>query len=267
MKANFGKKRLFSSKIANLLLKTPNGYVIILTRLRKYRILDFFDRVTISFPNAKGIVELNINDTCVDLVLREKEKNLQGYGRSIMANVRDAANYLVRLYYYGNKNCTSAAIQKLLIIAQMRSIHKFNKPLFEDDLIVKPSCFSIKIISTTYPDVIFNESSRDLLKDDYSQDVFANIPVFDNSSKELSTFYDYLGQLNLDETKIIQDTYKKFGSFSGKCVGEFMKTLTLHQRKEKISTLTVDEMCDYLKNIPVEDKTNPIISFICDENL
>lgn len=183
-----------------------------------------------------------------------------------MASVRDAANYLVRLYYYGNRKCTSAAIQKLLIIAQMKYLREYNMPLFEEDLLVKPSCFSIKIISNTYPDIIFNEGTRISLLDVYENRERIEIPnIYSGTLPNLSSFYDMFSELNEQEIRIIDETYGAFGRFSGKCIGEFMQNLELHKRKRALNppvNVTVEEIQEYLTRIAAEESTNVIAKFI-----
>ncbi len=183
-----------------------------------------------------------------------------------MASVRDAANYLVRLYYYGNRKCTSAAIQKLLIIAQMKYLHDYNVPLFEEDLLVKPSCFSIKIISNTYPDIIFNEETRISLLDVYQSPERIDTPnIHSGTLPNLSSFYDIFSELNEQEIKIINKTYSVFGKLSGKCIGEFMQGMELHKKKCALSlpvSVTIEEIREYLTSIAAEESTNVVEKFI-----
>ena len=183
-------------------------------------------------------------------------------GGQHMANVRDAANHLVRLYYYGNKNCTSAVIQKLLIIAQMKSIYNFQMPLFDDDFLVKPSCFSIEIISNTYPDIIFQEPTREALVNIYDKTSIPSIPDFNGTLPSLSTFYNILNELTEQETSILNDTYMQFGRYNGNCIGKFMQSLSLHSCKSSFEKLSIRELTDYLNNIPDSDKDNEIIAFV-----
>lgn len=218
-----------------------------------------------------------IGNLTLDVCIKKKNKEFFDRYNSIrrhplrqgsykkMANIIDAANYLVRLYYYGNRQCTSAVIQKLLIISQMRYLKLNRTPLFKDSLWVKPSCFSVRFISNTYPDIIFNQDSRQKLIDDYS--AAAEIELPDTScfvSDELSSFFEILQELSHEEKKVINETFRAFGAFSGKCIGEYMKKMELHkQKKPLIDEVSTDELLEYIDNLSEDDKSNPILDFVC----
>ena len=196
---SYRKRYLGRSQIFNFYLQCPYSCDIIFKNSRFSKELVVFvckDFQSLKRESASGFCT---KKSCVCLNQFKENGILERQGRKYMANVRDAANYLVRLYYYGEKKCTSAALQKLLIIAQMRYIYKYGLPLFDENLLVKPSCFSIKIISNTYPDVIFDEDNRIPLIDIFSSESFMDIPVVDNSLPRLSSLYDYVDQLKQQE--------------------------------------------------------------------
>lgn len=256
-------KHITLPKNSNLYLKTPNGCDIILKSSMLGEELCLFVRTNNSSANTKGFFDFYIKNQNTRSSCDEKEGFLKRQGsRNTMANVRDAANHLVRLYYYGNKNCSSAEIQKLLIIAQMRMLYHKYIPLFGDPLLVKPSCFSIINISNTYPDIIFQEDSRETLCDTYNNFDVEQVPIIDDSLPQLSSLYYIFNQLSSYEEKVIQETYSAFGKFSGKCIGEFMKNLTLHRDSNLFDEISVDSLLAYLNNIPQSDESNPIILFV-----
>lgn len=249
------------TKKQKIVLQTPFGYGKILVNLKLYDCDDSFsnDKQEDGFFKASNFLSQN-----TDTFFIRKEKQILRQEREWeMVNVRDAANYLLRLYYYGNRNCTSAVIQKLLIVAQFKHLYLYDTPLFEDDLFVKPSCFSIKIISNTYPDIIFDEETRIGLVDMFQSGDIVDVPDTNCATlPKLASFYDIFSELNQQEMDIINQTYIYFGKFSGKCIGEFMRNLEVHKNKTVFTNVTVQEIQEYIRQIPATDTSNEIIKFI-----
>lgn len=222
-------------------------------------------RVNFCIKNKKDKLKKDskLSQKAVDLCLNEDKSAQSPERRKNMINVRDAANYFVRLYYYGNMKCTSASIQKLLFIAQLLSLRSNNKPLFDESFLIKPSCFSISLISDTYSDKIFNDDSRESLSDEYNDSTRFNVPNFDIENGILSSFYDFFEFLiPNDDIDVMRRVYEHFGGYSGKCIGDYMVQLTLHDKNNLYQEVSVSMLNQYLMNIPEKDLENPIIRFI-----
>ncbi len=185
--------------------------------------------------------------------------------RKRMANVRDVANHFIKLYYYDNRKCTSASVQKLMVIAQLRYLYVHKIPIFENNLLIKPLCFSVPLISNTYPDVIFDDDKMKPLENNFEDGLIINIPNLTVEKEELSSFYNIIYDLCENETEILNLVYRHFGAYSGECIGKFMRELSLHKNNTDrlFKEITNEELLDYISNIPETDRTNPIIKFVC----
>ncbi len=175
-----------------------------------------------------------------------------------MISVVSAANYLISLFYNSDRHCRSAVIQKLLVIAQMRSLCEDNELLFSDDIVVKDSCFSIDFISKTYPNVIFDGEHRE--KDEILPDD-ALLVVEEETSN--STCFFKVNDMPDREKNILRTTYQRFGMYSGDSIGKVMCSLSLHRQYYQIGIIQSNtDLRNYLNSIPVEDMGNPIVNFV-----
>ncbi len=179
-------------------------------------------------------------------------------------NSRDAANYLIRLYYCDNRECTSSSVQKLLVIAQLYSLYVYNEPLFKDDLKIIPFGFAVPIILDTYSDNIFAKGQlRTELKNDYNEyNEIIKKPNLSIEKFQLSSFYDIWYPITNEQMKLLDLIYCHFGAYSGRCIGHLMTELKIYNKNRLYKKVNIVELEKYIKNIPEEDKQNIIINFI-----
>lgn len=175
-----------------------------------------------------------------------------------MISVVSAANYLISLFYNSDRYCRSAVIQKLLVIAQMKSIYHDGELLFCDDITVKESCFSIDFISKTYPNVIFDGEHKEKEEITSEDDLLL---IKDEISTPKCFFK--VDDIPERERNILRETYQHFGRYSGDCIGKVMCKLSLHKNYLLIGKIESDtQLKTYLNAIPDEDKENPVVSFV-----
>lgn len=241
------KKR---QKIAKIVLKNGNCYVII-------RLPKFVNKQTYKHYYKQKNIFL-----C--------EKNCKEYKRNRvkMVNIKDAANYVIGLFYNNNLNCTSAVVQKVLVIAQMKYMRKYGEPLFEEAIIVKPACFSVDFVSKFYPINIF-ENAPTLLDESLPTNVLPdrNVDVDIDSKPKLSSYtYKIERPLSEQEKNVLGITFSCFHKYTGAAIGEAMQKMELHKRYHAVPGTIIDvkEQCEYIKNIELcESNTdNSIINFI-----
>lgn len=181
-------------------------------------------------------------------------------------SVRNLANYIVRLYYFDKRKCTSSAVQKLLIIAQLYSLYALEKPLFEESLMIDFYALYIPIIRNTYSDDIFNGDELKQPLDDIL-DIKANVikkPSIDFTKCHLSTFYDIdnFYSLSNEEIELLDLVYCYFGTYSKKCLNNQINKLSLHDSHKIDKEITYYQLQEYVDNIPSLDSENIVIKFI-----
>lgn len=234
-----------------IVLKNGKSYVII-------ELPKFVNNIVNKHTKIKTYKHLN-NVFC-ERELREKRKYIK------MVNVKDAANYLIQLFYINKRNCTSAAIQKLLVIAQMKYIKRYNQLMFCDNIVVKPLCLSIDFVSKFYAVNIFDEFNNTILADSL-QDNPEKITVIDiNNSKEgLSAIYDIEDPLPECCINILREVFAKFSLFSGYALGEGMRQLTLHNKRQAGEIITNEDLRFYVNNSINEEIENKITKYVLEE--
>lgn len=185
-----------------------------------------------------------------------------------MVNIKDAANYLIGLFYDNSLGCTSAVIQKILVISQMRYFRLYGEPLFNEQIIVKPACFSIDFVSKFYPINIFEETNV-FLQEQLPNIVLPdeNINVDIDAKSQLSSYtYKIERPLSEQEKEVLKHTFSCFHKYSGNAIGNAMQKMSLHEKyKNDIGTsIDIEEQRQYVNelmlNIPNRD--NAIINFI-----
>ena len=179
-------------------------------------------------------------------------------------NIKDAANYVIGLFYKNNRVCKSAVVQKILFIAQLKSLKDLGTPLFEDKVLVKPMCFSIDFISKMYPTVIFEGFGREEEKTELVSDLFtAKIDNDNITSQDLSNtsfFYEIVDEVPEQFAKILKEVFCRFGGYSGSVIGSLMRELSLHKNHQCGDIISFSELKDYVSKLNFENSDNNLIT-------
>ncbi len=267
-----------NTKIATLYLKTLDGCVKITAESFGCRIVDF---CAINSFDPKTSKNSYCRDNHLDCLIKRGNEQMSETCLSVNPdvvskeellplNVKDAANYIVRLFYNNSYACRSAVIQKLLFIAQLKTIHDLGRPLFTDSIMVKPLCFSIEFISLTYPTEMFVENSHSLsVLDKVEIPLTARLDAIENTSvlPSLSSFYSIIEKIDDSYKEILNKVFSYFGCYSGAAIGECMRKLSLHSTRNSGDKVTVQALIDYIKHIPVSDNENAIILFVKNDSV
>lgn len=166
-------------------------------------------------------------------------------------NIKDAANFIIGLFYNNKRICKSAVVQKLLVIAQMKCLKQLGKPLFSDDIVVKPLCFSIEFISKMYPIVIFDDDnwSKELteitLQEFTAQILNDDCPYV----QDVSYFYEIVGNIPDCFIEILKETYRRFGGYSGSVLGKCMREMALHKDSVPGTRISVSQLRKHVCNL------------------
>ncbi len=240
--SNFLQKNIEKSRISvKFVLKRRKVYVII------------------DLPN------IVYKQTCLQTNLFTNGQDSNEYKRKCvkMVNVKDAANYLIQLFYINKRNCTSAVIQKLLVIAQMKHIKRHNQVMFCDDIIVKPLCLSIDFVSKFYAVNIFDEFQNTTLANSLQDNPKQAIIIDVNNSKEgLSAIYDIEVPMPECCISILREVFSEFSLFSGYALGEGMRQMTLHNKRQAGEIITSKDLRFYVENSLNGEIRNKITEYV-----
>ncbi len=210
--------------------------------------------------------------TCKQTYIYANEQdNKQNKGKRIkMVNIKDAANYVIGLFYKNGLVCTSAVVQKILVISQMKYFFKYDEPLFNEQIIVKPACFSIDFVSKFYPINIF-ESSAISLQEELPSTVSPdeNIVVDIDSNSQLSSYTYKIERPLLEQEKLVLgQAFSCFCKYTGVAIGTAMQKMSLHKRYKDNpgKNIDIEEQRQYVHAISASisdtDRNNAIINFI-----
>ncbi|MBQ3526997.1 MAG: hypothetical protein IJA52_00365 [Clostridia bacterium] len=184
-------------------------------------------------------------------------------------NIKDAANYLIQLFYNAQRECTSAVIQKLLVIAQMRFLKLFGIPLFNEDITVKPLCFSVDFVSVFYPIYIFSGTEHGKAIDTIPQNLDNQLDIIrtNDTLPKLSSFmYIIEGTLSKMAMKVLDDVYAKFGIYSGNSIGAVMRDMNLHKEHKAGNKITFAQLLEYVNGLCAsKESSNVINSYVCSD--
>lgn len=235
--------------LSKLLLKNENRYVII---------------VLPKNVNKHTCLQTNITEIH-NSIITKKGRN----SKTMAVNVKNATNYLIQLFYSHNRNCRSQLLQKILIIAQLKCLKDLKKPLFLDNIIVKPACFSIDYVSKMYSTVVLESNPNCVQVEKIMGDIYPTINVepFDIKTHPLSYSYEITEDIPVNYLEIINKTFSFFGIYSGHAIGDCMKKLSLHTNSIVGSSLSVEQLQNYIcalenNKLSEDDIANPIVRFL-----